>query len=80
MRNMLIVGSVDNNQLQFSNLSTVSYSDFKGQQGISSPAATNQFRIINMQLMRIFKQLFVNTIQDASVVNVDNVLFMLRVK
>jgi hypothetical protein len=81
MEALLFVGSVNSNKITFGKLSYFNRSDFKQQSTTKTmhPARLNGFRLINMQLLRIFNQLFVSSNNDTSV-SVENVLFVVPIR
>lgn len=82
MEAFVFVGSVSSNKIRFAKLSHFNQSYFKQEQStrkISLPKQLNGFRLINMQLLRIFNQLFVSSNNDTSV-SVENVLFVVPIR
>jgi hypothetical protein len=81
MEALLFVGAVNSNKITFCKLSYFNRSDFKQQSANKKVhlARLNGFRLINMQLLRIFNQLFVSSNNDTSV-SVENVLFIVPIR
>ena len=81
MEALLFVGAVNSNKITFGKLSYFNRSDFKQQtvRKTAHMARSNCFRLINMQLLRIFNQLFVSSNSNTSV-SVENVLFVVPIR